>query len=146
LFSSHKNSTVEHELDNELLENPERGFYRHLEIELPVSNLNSIRKDWKAQFSGWKKNGVTLVLIKFAIRKFVRSDFKKPDTDAMTAAFEELRSLGMKAIVRYSYVVCEKKISKTKTEFEFQEDAKKDQLLAHIKQVTPILKVTFISK
>ena len=64
----------------------------------------------------------------------------------MTAAFEELRSLGMKAIVRYSYVVCEKKISKTKTEFEFQEDAKKDQLLAHIKQVTPILKVTFISK
>ena len=55
----------------------------------------------------------------------------------MTAVFDTLRSLGMKAIVRYSYVQCQRPDGS----FIFQEDAKKDQLLAHIGQVTPILKV-----
>ncbi len=39
----------------------------------------------------------------------------------MTAVFDTLRSLGMKAIVRYSYVQCEK----ADGSFIFQEDPKK---------------------
>lgn len=108
-------------------------------MELPVSNLDNQKKDWKSQFAGWNtKEGVSLVLVKFALKKFVAKKFDGTDLDAMTAVFDTLRSLGMKAIVRYSYVQCEK----ADGSFIFQEDAKKEQLLNHIKQVTPILKVT----
>lgn len=88
-----------------------------------------------------EKKTVSLVLVKFAIGKFVKKKFNVADTDAMTAVFDTLRSLGMKAIVRYSYVQCEKPGGG----FIFQEDAKKQQLLDHIGQVTPILKVLLLT-
>ncbi len=104
--------------------------------------MDNQKKDWKSQFAGWNtKEGVSLVLVKFALKKFVAKKFDGTDLDAMTAVFDTLRSLGMKAIVRYSYVQCEK----ADGSFIFQEDAKKEQLLDHIKQVAPILKVTSIN-
>ncbi|EFX84195.1 hypothetical protein DAPPUDRAFT_99982 [Daphnia pulex] len=126
--------------DSAILENPERGFYHHIEIELPVSNLKNKTQEWESQFAGWNtKEGVSLVLVKFALKNFVKKNFDSSagkDLDAMRAVFDTLRSLGMKAIVRYSYVQCEK----ADGSFIFQEDAKKEQLLDHIKQVAPILK------
>jgi hypothetical protein len=92
--------------------------------------------EWKSHFAGWNKEGVSLVLVKFDIKKFLTKKFDGTDLDAMTAVFDTLRSLGMKAIVRYSYV--QKQDSSTF-------DAKKEQLLNHIKQVEPILKVNSIN-
>ena len=108
--------------DNALLLNPERGLYHHIEIQLPISGkLDDKKKEWKSEFAKWKKETVSLVLVKFAIGKFVEKKFNSPDTDAMTAVFDTLRSLGMKAIIRYSYVVCKKPGGG----FIFQEDANK---------------------
>jgi hypothetical protein len=77
--------------DNALLLNPERGLYHHIEIQLPISGkLDDKKKEWKSEFATWKKETVPLVLVKFAIGKFVEKKFNSPDTDAMTGRFRHV--------------------------------------------------------
>jgi hypothetical protein len=75
--------------------NPERGFYRHVGCETPLSlsQLTSFRTS----------GGETLMLCVFYLRPFVNSPISQASLNLFQAQMDTVRNAGLKAIVRFAY-------------------------------------------
>jgi hypothetical protein len=90
----------------------------------------------------WAKEGVTLALMIFNIEPFVKQNLNDVALNNIRNDFKALREGGMKGIVRFSYNQTDlSDIDLANYNFPQTTDAKKTQLLSHIKQLAPIFKV-----
>ena len=104
--------------------NPERGFYRPIEVHsasatpIAVTSVEYLRKSY------------SLLLLEFYLTDYLESDIAQEYLDLMQAYFNNVREGGAKAIVRFAYQNNEK---------DTPWDATEEWVLRHIEQVKPIL-------
>lgn len=114
-------------VDTSVLLNPERGFYHDAYIftssyePLDLVTLEDFRNT----------DNVSIILLDYTLDSFVTSDISAIVLNRMTTDFQTLRRAVMKAMIRFAY---------TQTDGDMN-DAALAQLLTHIGQLTPILKV-----
>ena len=96
--------------------NPERGFFRFSDL-LPTTDFASIRA-----------SGASLAYTRVLLTDFRTSGISQAFLDNLSLAFAKLRAAGLKAVVRFQY------------DEAGGQDATKDQILAHIQQLKPILR------
>ena len=104
--------------------NPERGFYRPIEVHsasatpIAVTSVEYLRKSY------------SLLLLEFYLTDYLESDIAQEYLNLMQAYFNNVREGGAKAIVRFAYQNNEK---------DTPWDATEEWVLRHIEQVKPIL-------
>ena len=96
--------------------NPERGFFRFSDL-LPTTDFEAIRA-----------SGSSLAYTRVQLNNFRTSPISQAFLDNLSVAFGNLRAAGLKAIVRFQY------------DEGGGRDASKDQILAHIEQLKPMLR------
>lgn len=99
--------------------NPERGFYRHVGCEAPISQtqLTSFRTS----------GGESLMLCVFYLRNFVTSPISQTTLNLFQQQMDTVRKAGMKAIVRFAYNT------------NSSVDAKPAMVDVHLNQLAPYL-------
>lgn len=116
---------LEFKATDENFANPERGFYRPVEIHsvegqaIKATTVTSLRKF-----------GFSLILLEFYLTEYMESDIEQAYLDKIQDAFNNLREGGGKAIVRFAY---------KNNENDRPWDATEQWVLRHIQQVKPIL-------
>jgi hypothetical protein len=108
--------------------NPERGFYIHTEV-FSTGAYESLDPYYLSTF---KSKNMTLLLRNFYLEAFVKSPISANYLSAMQTDFDRVRQAGLKCIVRFSY--------SNDNSATVVWDATKAQVLAHITQLTPVLK------
>jgi hypothetical protein len=96
--------------------NPERGFFRFSDL-LPTTDFAAIRA-----------SGASLAYTRVMLDNFRTSPISQAFLDNLSLAFTKLRAAGLKAVVRFQY------------DEAGGQDASRDQILAHIQQLKPILR------
>jgi hypothetical protein len=96
--------------------NPERGFFRFSDL-LPTTDFAAIRA-----------SGATLAYTRVQLNDCRTSPIPQAFLANLSLAFAKLRAAGLKAVVRFQY------------DEAGGRDATKDQILAHIEQLKPILR------
>jgi hypothetical protein len=125
-YGSSQTTNVTYTISNEVIANPERGFYHHKETSpsgyssLSQSSLTNYRLNEK----------VTQILRLFYLNDFINSPISGSYLANMQADFNKIRNAGLKCIVRFAY--------SNETNLG-QRDASKTQMLAHIAQIKPYL-------
>jgi hypothetical protein len=118
---------VSYEPTDEIIPNPERGFYSPLEI------MNASRKEISADaIASNRKSGRTLFLMEFHLADYVESDIAEDYLELIRKEFKALRNGGAKCVLRFAY-------SNGNSERDKPWDAKPDQVQRHIAQLKPIL-------
>lgn len=117
---------VFYEIDSANFPNPERGIYHHKEAQSSGYTPLSL-----SELSSYRERGVTLVMRVFYLRDFVHSDISREYLENVNRDFETARNAGVKLLVRFAYV---------KQMFAPHGDATPARVLAHIKQLTPVLR------
>ena len=118
--------TVNYLPTNDVINNPERGFYRSTETHsasyepLDISDLQN-----------YLSNNFTLILREFFLENFVKTNISNAYLSAMQNDFNTIRNAGLKAVVRFAY---------SNDPSVTNLDAPKSLILTHISQLTPILK------
>jgi hypothetical protein len=126
-YGSAQNSTVAYSPSTAIISNPERGFYKHEETHptgydaLNQATLTSNRVN----------NHITLILRLFYLDDFVQGPISSAYLANMQSDFAKMRGAGIKAVLRFAY-------SDDVNNGQMQ-DATKEQIIAHINQVKPIL-------
>jgi hypothetical protein len=100
--------------------NPERGFYRQVSCETPIS-LSQI-KNFRTT------DGNTMLMCVFYLRNFVTSPISQSALDLFNQQMATIRSAGMKAIVRFAY-----------NDNNNPADAKPAMVNTHLTQLAPYL-------
>ena len=129
-------ATNSYTVSTEDFPNPERGFY------LQEDNVASSPTPVTTKLANYRTNGlaspgnvytakISLVLRVFYLDSFVNSPISSNYLASIQADFDSIRAQGDKAIVRFAY-------NKRRTR-PFSEPAK-EQILAHIAQLKPLLK------
>lgn len=129
--------------DNEtVFPNPERGFAPALEAPKPElftwdfceQDVNKYTPtDWVEPMDLWKlkgfrDQGMTLVMIRYHIAEFRFKPISQEFLNRLTSDFSTIRQAGVKAVLRFVY-----------NWWNGGPDAPKDQILAHMEQLRPIL-------
>ncbi len=96
--------------------NPERGFFRFSDL-LPTTDFASIRA-----------GGATLAYTRAQLNNYRTGPISQAYLAELSLAFTKLRAAGLKAVLRFQYDEAD------------GQDASKDQILAHIEQLKPILR------
>ena len=106
--------------------NPERGFYHHEETQSTgYSALDSATlTSYRAQ------QAISLVLRMWYLADFATKDFDQGFLAKVSADFDQVRSAGLKVVVRFAY---------SDSESASPRDANKAQILRHIAQLEPAL-------
>ena len=109
---------------DDVFPNPERGFYHQEETDSnDYLSLN------EGSLRGYRENeDISLILRLFYMDDFVTDDISQTYLDNMQTDFDTLRSVGLKAIIRFAYNTFE------------NADAEKAQVLSHIQQLEPVLR------
>ena len=107
--------------------NPERGFYSASEIH--NAKITAISKE---SIESARKQGRSLYLLEFHLTDYVTSPIADDYLEGIRVKFQSLRDGGAKCILRFCY-------SNGMDEKDKPWDATKDQVLAHIAQLKPIL-------
>ncbi len=107
---------------DEIFVNPERGFYKHREVQaegspLTVNDLRSIRDD----------EGITLILRLYYLKSFRDEPLSERQLDLMQQDFARMREAGVKAVLRFAY-----------SQSENQSDAPLETIIEHLDQLRPI--------
>ncbi len=119
--------TVSHEYapSSENFANPERGFYRHTQVQaentggiLTTSYLQSLRTS----------QSITLVLRLYYLKAFRDKPLSDKQLDLMKRDFAALREAGVKAILRFAY-----------SSSASEADAPLAVILEHLEQLTPVI-------
>lgn len=78
-----------------VIANPERGFYRHVGCETPLS---------QSQLTSFRTSGgESLMLCVFYLRNFVNSPINQTTLNLFQQQMDTVRKAGLKAIVRFAY-------------------------------------------
>ncbi|XP_042214626.1 uncharacterized protein LOC121861128 [Homarus americanus] len=104
--------------------NPERGFYTYTETS--TSNWNPLNV---ADLQSFVQQGYTLIFRYVILDTFVNSNISDDILLKIGEDFDTLREAGMKVLLRLCYSISE----------SIKSDAKLNQLLSHLNQLTPIL-------
>ena len=118
-------SKIELKKSDENFANPERGFYRPVEIH----SADAVAF-YATTVTGLRKFGFSLMLLEFYLTDYMESDIEQAYLDKMRECFNNLREGGGKAIVRFAY---------KDSENDRPWDATEEWVMRHIEQVTPIL-------
>ena len=122
---SAQTATINYSRSTAAITNPERGFYRHIEVHsssysgLDQNSLTSLRLN----------NNTTLVLRLFYLENFISTPISSTYLNSMQSDFNKIRAAGMKCIIRFAY----------SDNTNGALDASKAQILAHILQIKPLL-------
>lgn len=118
---------VVYQASDEVIPNPERGFYSAAGISdasktgLSVDGVNSARKQ-----------GRTLYLFEFYLTDFVNSDISDDFLQCIRRYFQSLRDNGAKCILRFLY-------SNGSSEKDKPWDATPAQVMSHVAQLKPLI-------
>lgn len=104
--------------------NPERGFYKHTEINL-TSGTGTLTQ---SQMTNYRQNNIALVCRVFYLKNFKNTRLSQAALDEVNNDFTTARKGGVKLIVRFAY-------SSSQTE----PDAPLNIVLQHMEQLKPIL-------
>ncbi|AHM62257.1 hypothetical protein D770_20040 [Flammeovirgaceae bacterium 311] len=119
-------STITYGTEESNIPNPERGFYRHTETSTAnYSNLN------ETTLRNYRAEGFTLILRLFYLNDFVETDISEAYLSAMQRDFNAMRAAGVKGVIRFAY---------TKKSSAPYGDARPERVLAHIDQLSAVLK------
>lgn len=127
-------TTVTYEASDEVIANPQRGFYHHTETHYRADGSGYTPLDG-ATLEGYRDEGITQILRVFYLEKFVAT----PELDQeflrlVQADYDTARAAGVSVITRFAYV--------QGGEWPYEPpygDAPLDVVLAHIQQLAPIL-------
>ena len=134
-FSCAKNSgdaiagltAVNYQATDELIANPERGFYTPQEVHNASSSIISA-----TGATVNRNNYRTLYLLEFHLTEYVQSDISEDYLQTIRKSFTALRTVGAKCVLRFCY-------SNGFDESDKPWDATPEQALRHIAQLKPIL-------
>ena len=118
-------SKIELKKSDENFANPERGFYRPVEVH--TAEGTSI---YSSTVTNLRQFGFSLILLEFYLTDYMESDIEQAYLDKMKECFNNVREGGGKAIVRFAY---------KNSENDRPWDATEEWVMRHIEQVTPIL-------
>ena len=128
-------STVTYTASNDVIANPQRGFYHHTETHLRADGSGWVPLD-EATLAGYRDEGITQILRVVYLEKFV--DTPTLDADVLVklqADFDTARAAGVSVILRFAYV--------QGGAWPYEPpygDAPLDVVLAHIHQLGPVLR------
>lgn len=126
-FTSAQTSTINYNISNATIFNPERGFYKHTETH--SSGYNALNQ---STLTGYRTNeNIGLILRVFYLEDFVNSPISSSYLTNMQSDFAKVRNAGIKCIVRFAY--------SDDNDNGAPQDASKAQILSHIAQLTPVL-------
>ncbi|WP_224994358.1 DUF4832 domain-containing protein [Cesiribacter sp. SM1] len=119
-------STITYSTEESNFPNPERGFYRHTETS--TANYSFLNE---ATLRNYRAEGFTLILRLFYLNDFAETDISEAYLKAMQQDFNAMRAAGVKGVIRFAY---------TKKSTAPYGDARPERVLAHINQLSPVLK------
>lgn len=128
-------STVAYEPSDAVIANPQRGFYHHTETHFDKAAPELNAPLTEAGLAGYRSTGITQIL-----RVVYLEDFKaNPVLDdrvltQLQADYDTARAAGISVITRFAYV------KTNSTGLPPYGDAPLDIVLAHIKQLGPVLR------
>ncbi|WP_120694489.1 DUF4832 domain-containing protein [Mycetocola zhujimingii] len=127
--------TVQYEESAGVIANPERGFYDHTETHYRADGSGYVPLN-RAEIEAFRTEGVTQILRVFYLEKFVNTPTLDPEFLALVQAdYDTAREAGISVITRFAYV------QGGAWPYEPPHgDAPLDIVLAHIEQLTPILR------
>lgn len=120
-------TTVNYSVSTENFSNPERGFYHHKETS--SSNYSNLTQTTLSNYRNNEK--ITLILRLFYLEDFLNAPISQTYLNNIQNDLNKIRNAGIKCIVRFAYS------SETNAG---QRDASKSQILAHIQQLSDILR------
>ncbi|WP_108249076.1 DUF4832 domain-containing protein [Planctomonas deserti] len=130
----HDSSTVTYEASDEIVANPQRGFYHHTETHYRADGSGYTPLD-RATLEGFRDEGITQILRVFYLEKFAATPELDPEfLQLVQADYDTAREAGVSIITRFAYV----QGGAWPYEPPFG-DAPVDVVLAHVEQLAPIL-------
>ncbi|HEU4808773.1 MAG TPA: DUF4874 domain-containing protein, partial [Homoserinimonas sp.] len=128
-------SAVDYTESDQIIANPQRGFYHHTETHFRSDGTGYTPLD-ADELRGLRAEGVTQILRVFYLEKFAETETLDPAWLAMVNAdFATAREAGVSVIVRFAYA--------QGGAWPYSPpygDAPVDIVLAHIDQLTPVLR------
>ncbi len=124
--------TVNYTASSNILANPERGLQKYSITESNYSTTSGANNLSVSTLNSWQ-NGidkVTVVFRYFLLNDFMSSNINSTYLDNIQTDFDNIRTAGFKAIIRFSY---------SNEEGSSAQQPSKAQILAHITQLTPLL-------
>ena len=127
-------TTVTYEASDEIIANPQRGFYHHTETHYREDGSGYTPLD-QATLEGFRGEGITQILRVFYMEKFADTPVLDAEfLDLVQADYDTARAAGVSVITRFAYV--------QGGAWPYEPpygDAPVDVVLAHIQQLAPIL-------
>lgn len=133
--TTHGYSTVDYTESDQVIANPQRGFYHHTETHFRADGTGYTPLD-ADELRAFRAEGVTQILRVFYLEKFVETETLDPAwLELVNADFATAREAGVSVIVRFAYA--------QGGAWPFSPpygDAPVDVVLAHIDQLAPVLR------
>ena len=121
-------ATVTYVASDEIIPNPERGFYVAGGIREATGRGISA-----SSIAAGRKQGRTLYLLEFYLTNYVATDIAEDYLQTIRAQFQSMRDGGAKCILRFCY-------SDGFAESDKPWDATPEQVRRHLEQVTPLIR------
>ena len=131
-ISANAQQTVIYEASDERIANPERGFYHYIETSASQPNaydLNALR-------SFRENEDITLLYCINYLDSFVSEPISSVYLNHFNANMNTVREAGLKCILRFAYTKDDPTARNEQPPFG---DASREQILAHIEQLGPLL-------
>ena len=122
---------VSYQVSDEIIPNPERGFYSPTEVYHASNRTLS-----QAALESARRLGNTLFLLEYHLMDYVNSDIADEYLDMIRRDFGALRQFGGKCVLRFAY-------SNGNSEDDKPWDATEEQVLRHIAQLKPLLQENY---
>jgi len=124
--------TVNYTASSAIIANPERGLQKYSITGSNYSTTNGANNLSVSTLNGWKNSAdkVTVVFRYFLLNNFMTSSINTTYLNNMQTDFNNIRTAGFKAIIRFSY---------SDAQGSGAQQPSKAQILAHISQLSPIL-------
>lgn len=122
---------------DDVIANPERGFYHHTETHYKADNTGYVPLDVTTLRNFRTQENITQILRVFYLEKFASQDvIDKQYLDLVRADFRTARAAGVKVIVRFAYALPGDGWPPPSP----YGDAPVARVLKHIQQLTPVLR------
>lgn len=124
--------TVVYTASTEAMANPERGLQKYSITSANYATVQGTNNLSVSTLTNWRNgvNKVTVVYRFFLLDAFMNSDINATFLDNMQGDFDNIRTAGAKAIVRFAY---------SDGEGTTPQQPSKAQILTHINQLSPLL-------
>lgn len=131
-------TTINYTPSSAIIANPERGLQKYSITPSDYSTRQRASSLTLSQLRNWKNSSdkVTVVFRYFLLDAFINQDINAVYLANMQKDFDNIRSAGMKLIIRFSY---SDEYTAEDERLKTPQQATKAQILRHINQLTPLL-------